>query len=297
MGGPDMAPQTPQRSERPGEPGAPLDCTRGSGEPAQTPQRSGQPGEPGAALGHTFASGGAPLYFTFSSLEAIGLRHATTTRHFPGTRPFGAVTSPFLPEAREALLPAGLDLTKVAYGRQVHGVAHARVTSGGLAGVVDILVTTARGLPLAISTADCLAITVCDPDAPALAIAHVGWRGTVQGGAAATLAALAAAGAGVERMRVGIGPSIGPCCYEVDEPVIARFREAYPRDWERWVRPGRPEHWMLDLWTANEDLLAAAGLARSAIENPRLCTACQPDLFFSYRKGHRGRLITVAALP
>ena len=290
-----MAPQTPQRSGHPGEPGAPLDCTSGSGEPTQT-SRGLERGGPGAALGRTPGSGGPPLYLVFSSLAAAGLAHATTTRHFPGTRPFGDATSPFLPEAREALLPAGLDLAQVAYGRQVHGVAHARVTSGGLAGTVDILVTTARGLPLAISTADCLAVTVCDPDAPALAIAHVGWRGTVQGGATATVAALDAAGARVERMRVGIGPSIGPCCYEVDEPVLARFREAYPRDWDRWVRPGRPGHWMLDLWATNEDLLVAAGLARSAIENPRLCTACQPDLFFSYRKGHRGRLITVAAL-
>jgi hypothetical protein len=83
----------------------------------------------------------------------------------------------------------------------------------------------------------------------------------------------------------------------VDEPVIARFRDAYPRDWEPWVRPGRTEHWMLDLWTANEDLLVGAGVAREAVENTRLCTACRPELFYSYRKGHRGRLITVAALP
>jgi YfiH family protein len=244
------------------------------------------------------AHGGEPaLYLTFSRLGALGVRHATTTRHFPGARPFGDVRSPFTPEARAALLPAGLDLAEVAYARQVHGVDHARMTKGGLAGAVDILVTTERALPIAISTADCLAITVCDPDAPALAVAHVGWRGAVQGGAAATVAALVAAGARPERMRVTIGPSIGPCCYEVDEPVIAQFREAYPREWERWARPGRPDHWMLDLWATNEDLLVAAGLARAAIENPRLCTACQPELFYSYRKGHRGRLITVAALP
>jgi YfiH family protein len=244
------------------------------------------------------AHGGAPpLYFTFPVLGALGVRHATTTRHFPGARPFGDVTSPFTPEARAALQPAGIDLADVAYARQVHGVDHARMTKGGLAGAVDILVTTERGLPLAISTADCLAITACDPDAPALGVAHVGWRGSVQGGAAATVAALVAAGSRTERIRVSIGPSIGPCCYEVDEPVIARFREAYPRDWERWARPGRSDHWMLDLWATNEDLLVAAGLSRAAIENPRLCTACQPELFYSYRKGHRGRLITVAALP
>jgi YfiH family protein len=148
-------------------------------------------------------------------------------------------------------------------------------------------VTTEPEVPLAISTADCLAITAYDPRARALAVAHVGWRGTASGGAQATVRALSAAGARPERMRVAIGPSIGPCCYEVDEPVATRFREAYPRQWERWMRPGRPEHWMLDLWLANEDLLAAAACPE-AIENARLCTACHPDLFYSYRRGDRG---------
>jgi len=54
---------------------------------------------------------------------------------------------------------------------------------------------------------------------------------------------------------------------------------------------------MLDLWRANEDLLAEAGVDPRAIENPRLCTACHPELLYSYRKGNRGRLVTVAALP
>jgi copper oxidase (laccase) domain-containing protein len=54
---------------------------------------------------------------------------------------------------------------------------------------------------------------------------------------------------------------------------------------------------MLDLWAANEALLAEAGVAPAQIENPRLCTACHPDLLYSYRKGNRGRLVTIAALP
>jgi copper oxidase (laccase) domain-containing protein len=54
---------------------------------------------------------------------------------------------------------------------------------------------------------------------------------------------------------------------------------------------------MLDLWSANEALLAEAGVVPEAIENPRLCTACHPDLLYSYRRGNRGRLVTLAALP
>jgi copper oxidase (laccase) domain-containing protein len=54
---------------------------------------------------------------------------------------------------------------------------------------------------------------------------------------------------------------------------------------------------MLDLWKANEDLLARAGVDRARIDNARLCTACHRDVFYSYRQGDRGRLVTVAALP
>ena len=63
-----------------------------------------------------------------------------------------------------------------------------------------------------------------------------------------------------------------------------------------WSRPSRAGHVMLDLWTANEDLLVDAGVDRARIDNPRLCTACHAELLYSYRKGNRGRLVTVAAL-
>ena len=78
---------------------------------------------------------------------------------------------------------------------------------------------------------------------------------------------------------------------------IEQFAAQYPDAWDRWAIAAGPGHWMLDLWTANEDLLVRAGVPRARIENPRLCTACNPDVLFSYRKGNRGRLVTVAALP
>jgi copper oxidase (laccase) domain-containing protein len=94
-----------------------------------------------------------------------------------------------------------------------------------------------------------------------------------------------------------VGPSIGPCCYEVDERVLREFETAYGAPSAAWFTPARPDHWMLDLWRANEDLLAGAGIDRERIENPRLCTACHSDLFYSYRRGDRGRVVTLAALP
>ena len=249
------------------------------------------------SLGTLTAHGDPPRYLTFASLTAAGLPHVTTTRHCPGVTAPSEPTAPFTADARETLAAAGLDLGRVAYARQVHG-AEAAHTTGGFAGAADVLTTTAPGVPLAIFTADCLAVTAWDPAAGALAIAHVGWRGTVKGAQRAAVTALAGLGASPGRLCIAIAPAIGPCCYEVDEPVIGEFTRAYGADrLARWSRPSRPGHVMLDLWMANEDLLVEAGVARAQIDNPRLCTACHPDLLYSYRKGNRGRLVTVAALP
>ena len=127
-------------------------------------------------------------YFTFPSLSDVGLPHATTTRHCPGIASFAESISPEAPrapfrfEAAAILGGAGLEIGRVSYARQVHGAATARaLAGGGFAGSVDILVTAERGVPLAIFTADCLAIVFYDPGARILGLAHVGWRGTVRG--------------------------------------------------------------------------------------------------------------------
>jgi YfiH family protein len=225
--------------------------------------------------------------------------HASTTRHCPGIGAHGGAQSPFARAAADVLAPAGLETERGAWARQVHGAAVARVDAhGGFAGHADALVTTAARVPLSIFTADCLAIVLVDREAPALAIAHVGWRGTVRGAVQAAAAAVIAAGARPERTHAVISPSIGPCCYEVDAPVIEAFSTAYPDGWRSWVTPAAgPGHWMLDLWAANAALLEQAGVDPVRIENPRVCTACHVDTFFSYRKGHQGRLATIAALP
>ena len=243
-------------------------------------------------------------YFTFPSLTALGLPHATTTKHCPGITSFAepivpeAPKAPFRAQAVATLGATGLEMGRVGYARQVHGAESARVPAGGgFAGLVDVLVTTEPRVPLAIFTADCLAIVLCDPTARALAVGHVGWRGTVKGATQQAVRAIGEAGGQASRLRVAIAPSIGPCCYEVDEPVTAELARAFGERWRTWATPSRAGRVMLDLWAANEALLVEAGVKPSAIENPRLCTACHPELLYSYRRGNRGRLVTLAALP
>ena len=251
-----------------------------------------------AASSRLVPHGEPPTYFTFSGLAALGLPHATTTRHFPGVTAPSQPTAPFDDDARGALRGAGLDLGRVAYARQVHGADVLRAPSGGgWSGAGDALTTTERGVPLAIFTADCLALMLWDSVAHVLTLAHVGWRGTVRGATRAAVRATVECGARAERLHAAIAPSIGPCCYEVDEPVLRELGAAFGRRARAWCRPAREGHAMLDLWTANEWILADAGVDPDQIENARLCTACHLDLLYSYRKGNRGRLVTVAALP
>ena len=97
-------------------------------------------------------------------------------------------------------------------------------------------------------------------------------------------------------LRVALGPAIGPCHYEVDTPVAEAF-QSWP--WTpRALRPGRPGHWWLDLAAANHFILMEVGVPAEQIWTSGLCTACEVDLFFSYRRdgvtGRMGAMIGLA---
>src|SRR5215467_9343353 len=166
--------------------------------------------------------GDPTAYLSFPSLTALGVPNATTTRHCPGVTSFA---EPIVPQAPRPPFRAEASVVLGAAG---------------------------RGVPLAIFTADCLAIVLYDPSAPALAVAHVGWRGTVRGATQAAVKAIARLGGTAGSLRAAIAPSIGPCCYEVDEPVTAEFARAFGERWRAWVEPSRAGRVMLDLWSANE---------------------------------------------
>jgi hypothetical protein len=120
-------------------------------------------------------------------------------------------------------------------------------------------------------SADCLPIAIARiGGAPALALVHAGWRGLAAGVVTAGTAAL---GAGPTAAIVG--PAIGPCCYEVGPEVSALFDDDLTHDGK------------LDLWTAAERALRAAGVER--VERVDLCTRCHPELFFSHRRDGRAR--------
>jgi copper oxidase (laccase) domain-containing protein len=111
---------------------------------------------------------------------------------------------------------------------------------------------------------------------------------------------LEAAGSEAAGVVAAIGPHIGACCYEVDEPVLAGISHELGADALASAAPARPGHWMLDLGALAALALARAGVARTAIGTAAArCTACEPQSFHSFRRdGPRaGRLVHFVAVP
>lgn len=177
--------------------------------------------------------------------------------------------------------------------RQVHGARVLRAEAPGApVEEADAVWTTTPGVAACVSVADCVPVLLADPGTGAVAAVHAGWRGTVARIVAEAVAVLhREAGAAPSRLLAAIGPSIGPCCYEVSPELAARFRaeigpvtsgDAAPR---------------LDLWESNRRILVAAGVAPERIERLGRCTSCERDLFFSHRRdaGRTGRQMAFIA--
>lgn len=150
----------------------------------------------------------------------------------------------------------------------------------------DGIVTAERDLPLTMRFADCVPIVFYDPVKESIGIAHAGWRGTLTGVGPATIRTMCAAfGSRPEDIIVGIGPSIGPCCYEVGREVVEQVEAVFGDSSDLITHAsGNGHNPCLDLWAANARLLQNAGVTN--IEVSGLCTATMTDEFFSHRAEH-----------
>ena len=169
----------------------------------------------------------------------------------------------------------------------------------------DAIITSEREIPLMILTADCLPLLFYDPQLCVIGATHAGWKGTSMEIAKKTVAAMSGKfGSDPSDIRVSAGPSIGPCCYEVDHEVVDSFigtgKEAGKNysDYFDFFRPvpGKSGKYYMDLSGANRFQLLDAGLKENNISLSSLCTSCRNDLFFSYRRdgcrtGRQGALI------
>ena len=191
---------------------------------------------------------------------------------------------------------------------QIHGKEIVTIRRGGSRPDrrpdADAIVSNDATVAIAVRAADCVPLLLADRKTGAVAAVHAGWRGTAAGAAAAAIAELTRE-FGVEPRHViaAIGPSIGPCCYEVGSELVVAFAAAgHPRHLiDRWFsRPKREadasrrqgEKLYLDVPGANRDQLVLAGVPENQIYLSGLCTAMHLDVLTSYRveKEKAGRL-------
>jgi YfiH family protein len=220
-------------------------------------------------------------------------------------RPLGAI-APHLFTTRQLSLAspedsmqlaASVGARTVAMAKQVHGrtVVVVRDGDGLLAAMpeADAFVSSSRDVAVAIRVADCVPVLMADRHRGVVAAVHAGWRGTAARAATAALEALEREfGTTPADLVAAIGPSIGPCCYEVGTELVDAFAAAGHERYliDRWfLAPAPPRgsrerpRLRLDVAGANRDQLLLAGVPEDQIFSSGLCTAMHLDVLTSYR--------------
>jgi len=162
--------------------------------------------------------------------------------------------------------------------QQVHGIGVVDADSAAPGTVADASIARRSGSVCGVMTADCLPILLCDREGTAVAAIHAGWRGLAAGVIEAAVRAMGRPGSAC---LAWLGPAIGPDRFEVGAEVREAFTAADPAA-EAAFSPGAPGKWF-----ANLDLLARQRLARVGIDavfGGGLCTASDPERFFSHRR-------------
>lgn len=253
------------------------------------------------------------LFYQFEGLADAGLTHAFLTRLGGVSRePYATLNlghtvgddlEAVQENHRRVFALFGVDRGRVVSPYQVHG-AHVRLVGPEHGGTIqngtDGLLTTMPGLMLLFRFADCVPLLLWDPVHRAVGLVHAGWRGMANGVVRAAVDAfIRHAGSRPEEIWAGIGPAIGPCCYQVGPEVIASVTQAWrpalpaaQADSLHILRSlvyRRPDGLYLDLPGVVRAELEALGVHR--IEASGICTACHTDEWFSHRaeRGRTGR--------
>jgi YfiH family protein len=249
---------------------------------------------------------GIPL-FQFKSFQVPNLFHGVFTRKGGiSPEPWNSLNlggtvgdnPDYVQENLTRLLNAsGFSQNQLVQVKQIHS---AKVVVADKAADVleegDAMTTDREGLLLLMRYADCVPILFFDPEHLAIAIAHAGWMGTLNGVVSEVVRVMMSQyGTAPDKLLVGIGPSIGPDHYQIGDDVIIKTKEAFPDVYEQILNQDQDQV-TLDLWKANQIHLMNMGV--NQIEISEICTGCDQELWYSHRAefGKTGRFAAVIGL-
>ena len=254
---------------------------------------------------------GGVWFGLFTHFLSIGVKHGISTRLGGVSRaPYQSLNlglhvgddSVCVEKNRRLFCNAvGVNSEAVVAAEQIHGdkiavITHEQAGKGAfsykeaIAGT-DALVTNVPGVPLLLCYADCVPVCIVDPVQEAIGVIHAGWKGTVSKIVQKTLAVMGTQyGTKADNCLVGIGPSIGPCCYQVNETVLNPLKNTFP-NWIDLVK-NMQTGTFLNLWEANRCQLIDVGVHEERVVVSQVCTACNTSIFFSHRReaGATGRM-------
>lgn len=150
----------------------------------------------------------------------------------------------------------------------------------------DALITNLKKAPLLIFVADCVPVAIADTKNKAISLCHAGWRGTYSQITKKSIENMKKLyNTNSDDLVCVLGPSIGPCCYEVSEELVEKFKAVFTESDDFYEI--KNNKFYLDLWKVNEIILLSCGVKKENIINLNICTSCNSDKFHSYRKHNK----------
>ena len=177
-------------------------------------------------------------------------------------------------------------LKNLSKNKQIHSDIVNKIGRDNIGKIIDgdAIITNEKNVPLLILTADCVPVVLVDTKNKAVGLAHASWRGTYAKICEKTLKAMKDNyDTNPKDVIAIIGPSIGSCCYEVSRDLVEKFNKLVTNSDEK-IYKIEDEKYYLDLWKINTYILKEFEVLESNILNMNICTSCNCDKFFSYRK-------------
>lgn len=239
-------------------------------------------------------------YYLFEGFPDLDLVCAFSSRIHGNMSLFYVNTRESLNNRKIFLDNLGIDYRNLACAKQIHAsrVRYVNEEDRGKGALsyedsladTDALITDKRNLPLAVFTADCLSVFLYDPKTAAIGLIHAGWRSSRERITTKAIKLMEQQfNTKAKDVHVGFGPSIRICCYGVKK----EFNDLFPNELTE-----RGGHYYLDLVKVNKQQVLDLGVKDEHIFDSGICTSCQNQDFFSYRKESNicGRIMSVVML-